>query len=327
MGRTVSTVTGEIHGAELGRCLMHEHAIFGYPGWQCALSGFPYEDAMKQVSARLIQVKENYGLKTMVDATPNDCGRNVEFLKELSERTGVQIIASTGCYYEGEGATPYFKIRSVVGNPEQEIYEMMKTEVTEGVGNTGIRAGIIKVATSAEEITPYEDLFLRAAGKVSEETGVRIITHTQEGKQGSEQVRRLVEYGAKPEHIMVGHLDGCTDIDELFRIFEQGAYGAFDRLGLQQMAGTIWENRRIALILGLAMSGYGNKMMLSQDYIAWPMGEPWHYSDEVKQLVANWNWEHVFRDVVPGLKEMGMPEEMADAMVEGNPQQFLCEEG
>lgn len=326
MSKNIVTVTGEIPAEKLGKCLMHEHALFGYPGWQCSLAGFPYESAMDHVSKMLKNLKEQYDLRTIVDATPNDCGRNVEFLKDLSERTGVQIIASTGCYYEGEGATPYFKIRGIVGDPEKEIYEMMKKEITEGVAATGIKAGVIKVGTSAEEITPYEDMFLKAAGKVSAETGCRIITHTQEGRQGSEQVRRLVNYGAKPEHIMIGHLDGCTDIDELFQIFEQGAYGAFDRMGLQQMAGTVWENRRIALLLGLAMSGYGKKIMLSQDYIAWPLGEPWIYPQEVEDVLKNWNWEHVLRDVIPALKEMGLKAEMADAMIEENPRHFLCED-
>ena len=122
---------------------------------------------------------------------------------------------------------------------------------------------------------------------------------------------------------MIGHLDGCTDIDELFKILEQGVYGAFDRLGLQQMAGTLVENRRIALIAGLAMSGYGDKIMLAHDSIAWNLGESWNYPDEVKHVLKNWNWTHVFEDVIPLLKQMGVPENIAEGMVDLNPRDFL----
>lgn len=324
MNHKVMTVRGEIGAEDIGKCLMHQHVLFGYPGWQGAVKAFDYEEAMAYVLGLLNQAKEQYGLTTIVDATPGDCGQNMKFLKDVSERSGIHIIASSGYYYEGEGATGYFKMRSMVGDAPKEIYEMIKKEVTMGVGNTGIRTGIIKVATSAEEITAYEDMFLRAAGRVSQETGVKIITHTQEGKQGAEQVRRLVEYGAKADHIMVGHLDGCADIEELFTIFEQGAYGAFDRLGLQNMAGVIPESRRLALIAGLTASGYGERIMLAHDSFGWLTGDPCLYTKEQEQNLKNWNWIHVFQNIIPALKKMGVPDKIADDMVEKNPQAFLC---
>ncbi|MGN1033169.1 MAG: phosphotriesterase [Intestinibacter sp.] len=325
MKNKVMTVLGEIDAADIGKCLMHQHAVFGYPGWQCAGIPFDYNEAMQYVESVVKDAKNRFGLNTFVDATPGDCGRNPNFLKELSERTEVNIIASTGCYYEGEGASAYFKTRLNMGDAPQEIYEMMMNDLTKQIGISGVRAGVIKVATSADEITPYEDLFLQAASKVSSEIGVRIITHTQDGKQGSEQVRRMVEYGVKPEHIMVGHLDGCTDIDELFKIFEYGAYGAFDRLGLQYVAGTLAENRRIALIAGLAMSGFGEKIMLAHDSIAFLMGKAWIKEGLLAEALKNWNWVHVFENIIPGLKKMGVSEQIADAMVLDNPRSFFSD--
>ena len=324
MNNKVMTVRGEIGPEQLGKCLIHQHVLFGYPGWQGAVRTFDHEEAMAYVLEILNEAKKRHGLTTVVDATPADCGRDVEFLKDVSERSGIHIIASSGYYYEGEGATGYFKLRSMVGDAPKEIYEMMKKEVTVGVGNTGIRTGVIKVATSADEITSYEDMFLRAAGRVSAETGVKIITHTQSGKLGAEQVRRLVSYGAEADCIMVGHLDGCADMDTLMEIFELGAYGGFDRLGLQNMAGVIPESRRLALIVGLAASGYGKRIMLAHDSFGWLTGEPCIYTEQQKKDLANWNWVHVFENIVPTLKRMGVPEKMADAMVEANPQMFLC---
>lgn len=320
MSNTVQTVTGPIPAEQLGRCLSHQHVIFGYPGWENAvLRPFRRAEAVEEAVRVLRDARERCGLRTIVDATPADCGRDMSFLKEVSEASGVHIIASSGYYYEGEGAPAYFKFRMAYGDAPEEIYQMLRREVTDGVGDTGIRTGVIKVATSAGQITEYEDLFLRAAARVSAETGTRIITHTQAGTMGAEQARRLMEYGAAPEHIMIGHLDNCTDMDELLKIFEQGVYGGFDRMGIQGFTGALPESRRLAEIVGLAGSGYGDKIILSHDSIVRMLGDPWVYSEQDAKDLARWNWTHVFEDILPRLREMGLSPETTEAFVAANP--------
>jgi len=188
MVKSINTVTGTIESGKLGKTLMHEHFIFGYPGFAGDLTygAFDWGKAMGICVAAAVRAK-SHGVDTVVDATPSDCGRNPEFLKELSLKTGVNIICSTGYYYEGEGSPAYFKFRSAMGDAEKEIYEMMLREVTVGIGKTGIKAGVIKLASSKGVITDYEKMFFRAAAKVQKETGVVIITHTQEGTMGPEQ--------------------------------------------------------------------------------------------------------------------------------------------
>ena len=324
MSQYVQTVTGKVAAKDIGRCLTHQHVLFGYPGWEGAvLSPFSWEETMKKAVKVLLDARERCGLQTVVDATPADCGRNVAFLKELSERTEINIIASSGYYYEGEGAPAYFKFRMAYGNAPEEIYQMIKREVTVGVGNTGIKTGILKVATSDGEITPYEDLFLQAAARVSAETGTRIITHTQGGSMGAEQARRLISYGAKPADIMIGHLDNCNDMNELLNIFEQGVYGGFDRMGIQGFTGALPENRRLALIAGLCGAGYGKRLILSHDSIIRMLGDPWVYSEKDAADLKNWNWTHVFEDSLPQLVKMGLSAETAERLVSANPQNFL----
>ena len=161
MTETIETVTGPIEVDQLGKTLIHEHFIFGYPGFQgdSTLGGFNKKEAM-EVGVTIAMQLMSYGVRTVVDPTPNECGRNPEFLRELSEQTGLQIICGTGYYYEGEGATPYFKFRQALGTAEQEIYEMFMKELTEGIGDTGIKPGIIKLASSKDVITEYEQIFL-----------------------------------------------------------------------------------------------------------------------------------------------------------------------
>src|SRR4051794_27496630 len=106
---TINTVTGPISVDQLGKTLIHEHFIFGYPGFQgdVTLGGFHEGEALAE-AVKIARQIQSFGVQTVVDPTPNECGRNPEFLKKISEETGLQIICATGYYYEGEGATPYF---------------------------------------------------------------------------------------------------------------------------------------------------------------------------------------------------------------------------
>ena len=105
----VNTVTGQISPNNLGKTLMHEHIQFGYPGFHgdITLGGWDKSTALGQIKTHL-DIAKSHGVKTIVDATPNECGRDAAFLKEVSETFEINIVCSTGFYYEGEGANAYF---------------------------------------------------------------------------------------------------------------------------------------------------------------------------------------------------------------------------
>jgi phosphotriesterase-related protein len=315
----VQTVTGPVRPEDLGRTLIHQHLVFGYPGWENAvLSPFDKEKFLDKAEKILGDMRDRCGVRTIVDATTGDCGRNPELMKEVAERTGLNIIATSGYYYEGEGAPAYFKFRMAYGNAEEEIYQMMRTEVREGIHGTGIRAGVLKIATSSGQITEYEDLFIRAAARVSSEEKVPIITHTQGGTMAAEQARRLLEYGADPEHIMIGHLDNCADMDELMKVFEAGVFGGFDRFGIQGFTGALPETRRIAAVVGIANSGYEDRIMIAHDSILQMLGDPWIYTEKDAKDLENWTWTHVFDDIIPRFHEMGLSDETTEKFVSDN---------
>ncbi len=235
MGEWIETVTGKIPVEKMGKTLIHEHFVFGYPGFQgdITLGRFNELDAI-DAGVQAAKAVQQFGVQTVVDPTPNECGRNPEVLKAISEETGLQIICSTGYYYEGEGATPYFKFRQSLGTAEKDIYEMFYEEITGGIGETGIRPGYIKLATSKDTITPYERMFFEAAAKVHKETGIRIITHTQEGTMGPEQAKLLTELGVNPDKIVIGHMCGNTNPDYHKETMKYGVKIGFDRFGLQK---------------------------------------------------------------------------------------------
>ena len=324
MAKMINKVKGPISSDELGKTLVHEHFLFGYPGYQGDITCGPFdrEIALKTCIDTVEEVK-NYGLKTVIDATPNDCGRDPEFLKEVAEKTGINIICSSGYYYEGEGAPAYFKQRAGMGDISPEIYEMLKKEVTEGIGSTGIKAGVFKLASSKDQITDYEKLFFKAAARVSKEEGTPIITHTQEGTMGPEQAELLISEGADPRRIMIGHIGGSTDISYFLRVLEKGTYIAFDRIGLQGLVGCPMDTTRVACIIGLVGAGYADRIMLSHDFILHWLGRPLLVPEAALPLRGNWNWSHVFKNIVPMLKQGGVSDEQINMMLVENPRRFL----
>lgn len=310
MGEMIETVTGKIPIESLGKTLIHEHFVFGYPGYSgdVTIGGYDHKQVV-QDGIEMAQAVMKHGVQTVFDPTPNECGRNPAVLKEISEATGLQIICATGYYYEGEGATTYFKFRHSLGSAEKDIYEMFMTEIEEGIAETGIRPGIIKLASSKDEITPYEEMFFRIAARVHKETGIRLLTHTQEGTMGPEQAELLVGEGVDPSKIVIGHMCGNTDVAYHKRTLDTGVTIGFDRFGLQKLVGAPFDEERIHTLVQLLESGYANQMMLSHDYIAHWLGRPLEMTEEVAQIIKNWQPVHLFENVIPVLKEKGISEE------------------
>ena len=101
---------------------------------------------------------KQYGVASIIDATPIDLGRDVEVMKQVSEKLRVNIICSTGMYTEELGKWAYYKQRSRnrIGDPAVELYDTYLREITAGIGATGAKAGVIKVATGLKNIGPCE---------------------------------------------------------------------------------------------------------------------------------------------------------------------------
>lgn len=316
---TINTVTGPIKSEQLGKTLIHEHFIFGYPGFQgdVTLGGFNEESALEE-AINIARYMQSFGVKTVVDPTPNECGRNPEFLKKISEATGLQIICATGYYYEGEGATPYFKFRQVLGTAEEEIYEMFKKELTEGIAGSGIKPGVIKLASSKDEITEYEKMFFRAGARVQQETGAVILTHTQEGTMGPEQVRLLIENGADPGKIIIGHMCGNTDPEYHKQVMDQGVRIGLDRFGIQGMVGAPFDQERIQTLLALLNEGYEDQILLAHDTVNIWLGRPPVMPEQAAKIMENWQPGHIFNNILPQLRENGVTETQIDKMLGGN---------
>lgn len=321
----VNTVTGPVSPDDLGVTLMHEHILYGYPGWEGDQTMAPFDrPAMVKNSVAVMDMLKPFGLKTYVDATALDGGRCPEIYREVSEKTGVQIICSTGYYYEGEGSPAYWKFRSALGDAAAELYDLYMREITVGIRDTGIKAGVIKVGTSKDTITDYETMMHRVAARVQKETGVPIITHTQEGTMGPEQAALLIAEGVDPAKIQIGHMSDNLDVQYQMRVLAQGAYVAWDRMGLQGLVGCPMDEQRYPVMIELIKKGYGDRLIVSHDCILNWLGRPLNIPEEVWPLIANWNPAHLFQNIIPVLKAGGVTDEQIDTIVRENPRRLFA---
>ncbi|MEH7438507.1 phosphotriesterase-related protein [Neobacillus drentensis] len=317
--KNVETVTGPIPVDKLGKTLIHEHFIFGYPGFQGDVTLGPFkEEEFLEAAIAVARQMQSFGVQTVVDPTPNECGRDPLFLKKVSEATGLQIICATGYYYEGEGAPPYFKFRQALGTAEEEIYEMFKKEISEGIAGTGVKPGIIKLASSKDQITEYEKMFFRAAARVQKETGIVILTHTQEGTMGPDQARMLIELGADPSKIIIGHMCGNTNPEYHKEVMDQGVRIGFDRFGIQGMVGAPFDQERVATLMDLLDAGYEDQILLAHDSVNIWLGRPPIMNEQVMKIMENWHPGHIFENILPTLRENGVTETQIDKMLGRN---------
>ena len=113
----------------------------------------------------------------------------------------MNIIASTGLFPESVGAAGYYKWQSSMRgrNLEEDLCELFVTELNIGIRGTGIRAGLIKVATGIRASVTMKPRFFKAAVRVAKETGVSIITHTEGATVGPAQQDLFVKLGANPQ--------------------------------------------------------------------------------------------------------------------------------
>ncbi len=311
----VQTVTGPCKAEDLGRTLSHEHFFFGYPGYEAALShaGCVTREEILNTALQGAQVLKEQGYQTVLDATPNDCGRDPVLLREVSEHTGLRILCATGYYAAGKSAPGYWNFRIKHGDASAEYAELLVQELTAGIRDTTIRAGFIKCATGYGPMTDMESHLLRGAALAQQRTGAVIYTHTENGILAEDQVKTLLAAGADPAHCVIGHLCGEHDLNKLLRILQEGFYIGFDRLGsVDEKRPSVAET--MSRIRELADRGYEDRIVLSQDTVLTFLGLPFRPDWE------NHYFGYLAEAYLPALSaEYGVSEKMTETMLTRNP--------
>ena len=319
----VETVTGRVRPDQLGTTLVHEHLLVGYPGWQMdALAPrFRRADALSRGVDRMHEL-HSFGVRTFLDPCPMDLGRDVEFMAEVAARSGMRIICTTGAYKQNEGLTYTFGAL-----PVEDIEAIYVKELTEGIGESGIRAGLVKVATGLPAISEYEMKLLVAGGRAAARVGCPVITHTDRASLGLEQIDVLMAQGVPAHRILVGHSDGRDDHDYHRALADRGAYVGFDRFGIEVF---ISDDKRIESVGKMVDAGYARSVCLSHDATcaSW-LGRPIFNgrfvttAEAIAASMPNWEATHLFKRILPRLRERGVTEADVHTIFVENPRRYF----
>jgi phosphotriesterase-related protein len=289
---TVNTVLGTCKPEVLGFSLIHEHLLAGLPGFEYDPFPFDRKAAIDDCSQKLRELKD-IGVNGFVDPCPMELGRDVVFAAEVSQKTGMHVVMATGLYNEALGIPIHFRLMDV--DAIAEIYEQ---ELTTGIGKTGIKAGIIKVATGGipgitepgAGVSVQEEKTLLAAARAHKATGAPILVHNSENEPYGRQVLDVFQAeGVDFNRVLIGHADGIGDMKYHFDILERGAWLGFDRFGLEAIAS---DKLRLACLMGLLSVGY-DRIMLSQDMVNCWLGRQGAAINGMIEASPIWNYTHV----------------------------------
>jgi phosphotriesterase-related protein len=246
-----------------------------------------------------IKAAKSDGIACIVDAGHEDMGRSLDFLKELSERSGMPIVAGTGFYSQ-----PFYPPQVATWSEDQIAQDTIHRASTQPVGALG-------EIGSWDEITDEERKVFRAVAKAHLATNLPIFTHTGiPGKSAMEQLDILENGGVKPQHIVIGHLGNLVDPDVKVQsaICKRGAFIGFDRQGGPGDA------QQVPMVVKLIEEGYADNLMFSSDFSS---------ANQLKQNGGP-GYAKTVTVFVPKLRQAGVKEDVLHGILVDNPRRFLA---
>lgn len=336
------TVAGLVPQNSLGICLPHEHLL---SNWLTLYSppsdSLSLENSRKKVNLDLlswlrfneysnednlhldevdmiveeVQNFRNAGGQTLVDVTPIGMGRDVRGLRDLSSRTGANIIAGTGYYIASSHPSSISK-RSI-----EEIKELMVTEIQMGIEGSEIRAGIIGEIGMSTPWNPEELKILQAGARAQKETGAPMSIHPGRSRKDPPAILNVLEKeGASLDRVVICHAERTIfELEEFESILNRKCFVEIDLFGY------IWfpfdtefpfpsDDGRIYLIRKLIEKGYDDQILISHD-----LSEKIHIS-----RFGGFGLDHILRNVVPQMKRKGIGNEQIKNIIIRNPGKLLA---
>ena len=314
MGGKARTLTGDVAPESLGRTLIHDHLCvdWGEMVGRPKVLNFDHDQMVNRMVTKM-EALHQAGMGALVECTPIGCGRYVDLFKEVARRSPVKIIASTGFFHESW--CPLHPIARVFDI--DMMADLFVREVTEGMGDTLIRAGIIKCATGEGRISPREEQIMRAVARAHKVTGAPIITHTTNG-MGLEQLDIFESEGVSPEEVIVSHIGfEQQPLDYSERMLRRGANISIDRIGMHAFYP---DEHWVAVVGNAVRKGYVGQVMLSHDAAVFVYGLEIASGENVFD-----DYTYIPRVFLPRLqREAGVTDEQIDIMMVRNPQRVLA---
>jgi phosphotriesterase-related protein len=250
----------------------------------------PPPDIMHNVdlmSAEVAKIKAD-GIACIVDAGHPDMGRDINFIRQVSMKSGVPIVAGGGFYSQ-----PFYPKEISTMSEEQIFRALVKQADDDTLGAFG-------EIGSWDEITADERKVFRAVGKAHVATNIPIFTHTGiPGKSALEQLDILEDEGVKPDRVVIGHLGNLVDSNVYVHktICRRGAFIGFDRQGNN-------DTQQVPMVMALLEAGFADHLMFSAD--------------------ASSGYSKTMTVFLPKLKAAGASDDVLHKIMVDNPRRFLA---
>lgn len=300
--RIIQTTKGALPLPKTGLILPHEHLFTDLRGPDAP--GYAEADPaeVERVMKPYLDAASSKGVCILVECSSVGVGRNVEILERLGRSSGIPLVVPTGVYGRGKFAPPEFERMS-----EAALRDWMISEITQGIGATGIKAGFIKLACDATALTEFQKRQLRAAAAASLRTGVAIAIHTPSGERAMEQADLLEAEGLSLDRFIWVHAQNEPNLNLAKEIAARGAYIELDSIG----SGRPSDEEYIQKITYLVAAGYRERILLSHDAGWYQPGS----ADGGKQR----GYSHLADVFIPALKAQGADEALIRELTLVNP--------
>jgi phosphotriesterase-related protein len=338
---SVQTVTGTIEVEEMGITLPHEHMFIDLRNQftefddpkkdmiskqkvninnlgRLKLNPYAIKDNLvlddMEIAVSETLIFKNSGGKTIVDCTSIGINREVAKLKELSLRTGVNIIAGSGYYTQDTHP------KEMKNWKAENIAENMINDFVDGIDKTNIKPGIIGEIGTSKYILDQERENLIAAALTFKIFNVPVYIHTYPwGCAGVLAVDILIENGVDPCKIVLCHIDVKPDLEYIETLLKRGVYIEFDNFGKEFViepsergfAGGVFirDLERVQLISRLIRKGYANKILITNDICLKTM----------LCCYGGWGYAHILQNIIPLMKSEGINADAIDKIIKDNP--------
>src|ERR1700676_3766187 len=233
-------------------------------------------------------IAKREGISCIVDGGHADMGPDRNFLRQLSTKSGMPIVAGTGFYTQ-----PFYPKEISAMSEEQILQALIKQVEADPIGVFG-------EIGSWDDMTADERKVFRAIGHAHVATNVPIFTHTGiPGKAALEQLDILEDAGVKPNRIVIGHLGNLVDpnVQVHKAICRRGAFVGFDRQGGPG------DDQQVPLVMALIKAGFADNLMFSAD--------------------ASSGYAKTITVFLPKLKAAGATDDVLHRIMVDNPRRFL----
>jgi phosphotriesterase-related protein len=265
-----------------------------------AAASSPYFMQDLDLMTEELSIAKQEGIACIVDGGHADMGRDLNFLRQLSMKSGMPIVAGAGFYTQ-----PFYPREIATLSEEQIVQALVRQVESDPLGAFG-------EIGSWDDMTKDERKVFRAIGKAHLATNLPIFTHTGiPGKAALEQLDILEDAGVDPRRVVIGHVGNLVDpnVQVHKALCRRGAFIGFDRQGGPGDA------QQVPMVMALLEAGFADHLMFSSDF---------SNAGQLKRNNKELGYAKTLTVFVPKLKAAGASDETLRQIMVDNPRRFLA---